>query len=432
MPVPSFFPEQDMGTNLYTPIARKNLRVKLLVEVIYGRMSQVVRPTEDDPCHTLSIASTEPLRSHAPTSPNVEQLNSDLQQQRDENHRLSLELASLRRECESLRREAGSATAINDSQPPLLWKGCASLPSGFVRPHVVVRGTSVFVGGGNGATLETSRTVFRYCTERDAWSGLPIAPQYTFALVALRGAVTAVGGVSVISSTLTGALASFDEKTQKWGRKFPAVPTGRCACSTAASDSHLVVVGGLAGKTQSYTNAVEILDLSTLVWSTAAPTPIPLTFMSIALCPVSGRLYLTGGLTEQGAVRSVFSCLLDGLLLSSQEDHTSGTEASHDANVVWETITDAPYVRSGCAVVDGRLVTASGLDGDQKTTTCLHVFDSEANSWSQVGVMPAARSSCSIAVLSSTRVIVVGGYVDPRNWTRSLTTDVMECVNLQL
>ena len=46
--------------------------------------------------------------------------------------------------------------------------------------------------------------------------------------------------------------------------------------------------------------------------------------------------------------------------------------------------------------------------------------------------MPAARSSCSLAVVSGDQILVVGGYVDPRNWMGSLTTDLMATVNLKV
>ena len=296
-----------------------------------------------------------------------------------------------------------------------------------------MKGTSVFVGGGNGSTLEASRTVFKYSSEQDTWLSLPFAPQYTFALVTVHDVVTVVGGVSVISSALTNAIMSFDENTKKWGQKFPAMPTERCASSALATDTHLIVIGGLAGRRQSYSSVVEVLDLSTLAWSTAAPTLAPVTFMSIALCPVRRRIYLTGGLTEEGAVRAVFGCRIDRLLHSVRDSNAAEDQVDNDnISAVWEIVTDAPYVRSGCVAVNGKLVTASGLDGEHLTTTRLHVFSPEANSWQSLGVMPAARSSCSLAVLDAGRLMVVGGYIDPRNWTRSLTTDVMECVNLQV
>ncbi len=73
---------------------------------------------------------------------------------------------------------------------PLLWRGCSRMPCGFVRPHVVSCDSTVYVGGGSTGKVETSRTVYKYRTIDNAWSSLPIAPYYTFALAVVKGCVT--------------------------------------------------------------------------------------------------------------------------------------------------------------------------------------------------------------------------------------------------
>ena len=64
------------------------------------------------------------------------------------------------------------------------------MPCGFVRPHVVSCDSTVYVGGGSTGKVETSRTVYKYSTTDNAWSLLPIAPYYTFALAVVKGCVT--------------------------------------------------------------------------------------------------------------------------------------------------------------------------------------------------------------------------------------------------
>ena len=66
------------------------------------------------------------------------------------------------------------------------------------------------------------------------------------------------------------------------------------------------------------------------------------------------------------------------------------------------------------------------------TTSTVHAFDPNPKKWKALGEMAAARSSCSLAVLSESRVLLIGGYVDPRNWMSSLTHDIVEAVNLQV
>ena len=137
------------------------------------------------------------------------------------------------------------ASSDVDSRQPLLWRGCTRIPCGFVRPHVLVKDTNVYVGGGNTVSIDYSRTVFKYDTVNDSWSQLPISPYYTFSLVLVNGFVTTVGGVAVLSSLVTNKLGSFDENnTKKWCHLLPAMPTQRCVSSAVANKDHLIVIGG--------------------------------------------------------------------------------------------------------------------------------------------------------------------------------------------
>ena len=104
-----------------------------------------------------------------------------------------------------------------------------------------------------------------------------------------------IGGVAVITNTVSRSLANFDEKTRKWGHRFPAMPTGRCALSAIANDDYLFVIGGIAENDRTYLDVVEVLDLETMKWATASPVPKPVTFMSIAVCSSTKRIYLLGG-----------------------------------------------------------------------------------------------------------------------------------------
>lgn len=106
---------------------------------------------------------------------------------------------------------------------------------------------------------------------------------------------TVIGGTSVLSALVTNILASFDEDSKKWCHKFPAMPTKRLASSAASTDSHLVVIGGIAENDRSSLNVVEVLDFSTLKWSTASPLPIAVTFMSMTICQDADRIYMLGG-----------------------------------------------------------------------------------------------------------------------------------------
>jgi len=168
----------------------------------------------------------------------------------------------------------------------------------------------------------------------------------------------------VILSLVTNTLFSFDEeKTERWCQRFPAMPTKRCATSAVSTETYLVVVGGIAENERVYLDVVEILDLSSLTWLKAEPVPKAVTFMSLAACSVTNRIYLLGGLTQRGAIQSIFSSYIPDLVGSCNK-----------ASDAWEEITEAPFARSGGSAINGKLITASGLDSKDMTTTAVHAL----------------------------------------------------------
>ena len=189
---------------------------------------------------------------------------------------------------------------------------------------MVVKGSNVYVGGGNTGQMESTRTIYQYDTIKNTWSSLPITPYYTFSLALVKGYVTGmecldlhqhdsqfscshthpththtthsvIGGTSVLSALVTNALASYDEVTNKWSHRFPAMPTKRLASSATSTDEYLVVVGGIAENDRTSLNLVEVLDFTTMKWSTASPLPKAVTFMSMTVCRETGRIYMLGG-----------------------------------------------------------------------------------------------------------------------------------------
>ena len=373
----------------------------------------------------------------------AQDLESEVNHLRREVDRLEERVRSQQAELDHLRSASESvhhrSTAEGDEElmggADLLWRARPPLGCGVVRPHLVTLGDTVYIGGGNTRNLEMSRSVHRLSPVAAKWESLPITPYLTFALGSVGGHLTVIGGVNVISSLTSGDLIHFEPDVKKWKKTLPPMPTKRCAASAVSMDNHLVVAGGIHEDGKMYLGTVEVLDTVNLQWSHVASLPKPTTFMSMTWCKSTDRIYLLGGLTKQGSIRSIFSCLLSDLLRSASSDgevETTKDAQSEPASGVWGDIGETPYHRMGCTAISGKLVVASGLNDNDKTTTMVHVFDPVSHKWGTIGRMAAARSSCSLVSLARGRLMVVGGYTDPRNWMASLTTDVMECVNLKL
>ena len=215
------------------------------------------------------------------------------------------------------------------------WKDRGKAPIGMLRGACVVDGDVAYFMNRNGQTCS-----FHSSTRR--WSQLPECPCQYSSLAVIRGLLTAIGG-----GDQNKLLSIVDDRNKKWVEHFPPMPTIQLDTAVVTTKQHLIVAGGKRGS--SYLNAVEVLDIETLVWSTAASLPHPYSQASATIC--GDNLYMLGGYDESGWTKLVLTCSLTELLRSC-------SETSSDS--VWSRITDAPVVKSTCAAVGGELVAVGG------------------------------------------------------------------------
>ena len=191
------------------------------------------------------------------------------------------------------------------------------------------------------------------------------------------------------------------------------MPTKRCDTATVTTKQHLIVAGGETGKrTMSCRlNTVEVMDVCTLVWSTAASLPHSYSKASATIC--GDYIYMLGGFDKDGHSKSVLTCSLTKLLQLRLSDS------------VWHRITDIPFKRSTCAAVNGELVAIGGEDTEYKSTAAVHKYNPTTDSWDIISNMPTARYFCLVAVLPTNEIMVVGGY------TNTYDTDKVEITSIQ-
>ena len=176
------------------------------------------------------------------------------------------------------------------------------------------------------------------------------------------------------------------------------MPTKRHNTAAVTTKQHLIVAGGMRGISR--LNTVEVIDIETLVWSTAASLPHLYNWASATIC--GDHLYMLGGFDESGEIKSVLTCSLTDLLRSCGETSSES---------VWSRITDAPVVMSTCAAVGGELVAVGGMDtAEVKNISAVYKYNMISESWDVITDMPTARHFCLVAVLPTSEMIVVGGY----------------------
>ena len=284
-------------------------------------------------------------------------------------------------------------------QLKLTWERREDAPYKMYRGAAVAHGSMCYFRSG----YAYSDDVFGYDSEKNEWSELPVCPQSEFGLAIVNNLLTAVGGASNTTGKCVNDLVSFNGS--EWVKIFPPMPTERIDHAVTTMQNYLIAVGGLEDRTGGVNVAtVEVMDMNTLEWYTAASLPEPVDSMSATAC--GGHLYLLGGCDKyRNMTHAVFTCTLDSLIRSC---HPSLQTPPHTSEAsVWQRVADVPVIMSTCTTLNGTVLTVGGVDSD-RSTAAVHTYNPKSDSWPLVGYMPTPRSLCLI-VAPHNRIIAVGG-----------------------
>ena len=244
--------------------------------------------------------------------------------------------------------------------------------------------------------------MFAYDSEKDDWSKLPECPQIGFGLAVINNLLTAVGGGRDRLFSSTNRLVSFNDR--KWVTVFPPMPTKRCWLTVISAQNYLIAAGGEGEG--GVLSTVEVMNIATREWYTAASLPEPVYLMSATVC--GGRLYLLGGSDKNyNPTRAVFTCTLDSLLHSCHPP--SQTPPHTNEAGVWQRIANVPMGWSTCTTLNGRVLAVGGRDSHHTRTADIYMYSADSDSWPLVGHMSTARSLCLVVGLRDC-IIAVGGY----------------------
>ena len=297
-------------------------------------------------------------------------------------------------------------------QLKLTWETRRDAPCGMRRVATVAHGSVGYFTSWGG-----SRGVFEYDSEKDDWSQLPECPQYNCGLAVINNLLTAVGGKTsgLISGGYTNQLVSFNRRTRKWKMIFPPMPTKRGWLAAISAQSYLIAAGGwreemkeeglLSSLVAEFLSTVEVMNISTREWYTAASLPEPVWDMSVTIC--GGRLYLLGGQDKEGKpTRAVFTSTLDSLLHSCHL--RSQTPPHTNKPGIWQRIAALPLEFSTCVTLNGRVLAIGGEDSHNTPTANVYMYNADCDSWQLVGHMSTARAECLVVGLRDC-IIAVGG-----------------------
>ena len=274
--------------------------------------------------------------------------------------------------------------------------------------HAAVINGKVYFGGG--ACDNDENIVCCYDPSQDKWTTLPPLPVKYFGLGQVSGKLVVVGGGKINDlHEETNKVYTYDERSRKWKQTIPPMPTARRFPGILSLPSALIVAGGNTPSLSSLnTDVVEIFKPDTSQWYRT--DSLPTDCQSILLVAIGNTCYALGGFKypmfrlNQALYASV-NDLLHNAVPANQTTHCG----SSDTQSAWRMLPNTPTYQPAAAVLGGKLLGIGGTKG-RAAKKEIYVYSPSTNTWIYISDLPAPRSTTAVAILSSTEVLVIGGW----------------------
>ncbi|NHC14407.1 Kelch repeat-containing protein [Motilibacter deserti] len=290
----------------------------------------------------------------------------------------------------------GNKVTILEPQDIGCWSTAPALPEKLLDSGAGVIGSTMYLVGGKTERAHSNR-LYAYDSATKSWArkaDLPGAGVENPAVTTLEGKLLVFGGSTDAFSGAQSASWSYDPTADAW-TALPALPTARGGAGAAVLDGKVYVAGGMTEDGAS-TGVVEVYDPVTRTWS-AAPA-LPTARDNPGVAALRGSLYVFGGRTR----------LASGA--TSVATHTT-VEAYDPASRTWSAKAPMPTGRRtmATAVVDGKAVLIGGeVAPDGSAFDVAEQYDPAADAWRVLRRIPTPRHGASVGVVDG-QVHVVGG-----------------------
>ena len=229
---------------------------------------------------------------------------------------------------------------------------------------------SAFCRDGNGKPISP---VLVYSTNEHKWSTLP-EQQHGAAIAVVNNHVTFIRGLEVSTGKVTNTLSTWYEEEGQWKQVLPPMPTGRTRPAVICHANFLLVTGGLAEDGSTVLNTTDVLDLTTMKWSTpeGLNLPIPLWRHHLALC--GEYLYLVGGATVYPWQSPEDDNSQAWRAKWSDVKQTAAPQHFKPQRGMWTQIADPPTMRPTVLSCGGTLYTVGGRTRDGKSISTMYNY----------------------------------------------------------
>ena len=166
-----------------------------------------------------------------------------------------------------------------------------------------------------------------------------------------------------------------------------------------------MVAGGIG---KSYLKTVEVLNVGSKEWFTAASLPSELFSASATIC--NSRLYILGGsVTLDTITHSVFTCSMRALV-SGRGDQGTHEELGGGGEETWVRGPAVPATKSTCVSFRDKVLAVGGKDESGAPSNKIWAYGGSLNGWAEFGECLQARSQCYAFILPGNELMIVGGY----------------------
>ena len=202
---------------------------------------------------------------------------------------------------------------------------------------------------------------------------------------------------------------TYDERSKKWKHTIPPMPTFRCFPDVSSLQSALVVAGGCTSFPQ-FTATVEIFKPDTSQWYRT--DPLPTAAQNLSIVAIGNTYYaLLGGYGDSYLNQALYASV-DDLLGNAVPANQTTHSGSSDNQSAWKTLPNIPtYGTAAAAVLAGNLLAIGGKETSEGGAAKkeVYMYSLSTKSWIYISDLPAPQSITTVAVLSPTELLVIGG-----------------------
>ena len=253
-----------------------------------------------------------------------------------------------------------STRAVTRDSFTLRWREAKKEPCRMYRgSNGTVHGDMVYL------RAAFTQNIYAYNSTDETWDRLPECETGLCSLAVVNNLLTTIGGRDS-GGKMTNQLFSLtgEGRSKTWIEVFQSMPTKRLSSVAVCTGQALIVAGGV-GQHLKTLRTVEVMDIDTKEWSSAANLPEPLSHASITIC--HNRIYIIGGSNDRGHIKSVYTCTLTELFLSCRS-RSLGERLAQSLSLtsparsnVWNKVADLPVTQSTCVTLHGRLLAIGAL-----------------------------------------------------------------------